>query len=140
MDSSAINIPSPGRRRGRYSDSFKADIVAACNAPGVSTAAVALANSLNANLVRRWVAQSDPAHKSAVQLAHIHSANSASTPISVSPAVAPSTCTPGFVSVPLATGSTDIRIELRRGDHLVTLYWPVAAAAQCLSSLQDWLR
>jgi len=35
MDSSAINLPSPGRRRGRYSDSFKADIVAACKAPGV---------------------------------------------------------------------------------------------------------
>lgn len=40
MDSSAINLPSLGRRRGRYSDSFKADIVAACKAPGVSTAAV----------------------------------------------------------------------------------------------------
>ncbi|MDD0810215.1 hypothetical protein PSQ20_07695 [Curvibacter sp. RS43] len=48
--------------------------------------------------------------------------------------------TPGFVSVPLATPSADIRIELRRGDHFITLYWPVAAAAQCLSTLQDWLR
>eukprot|EP01031_Cornospumella_fuschlensis_P041716 gene41716-50915_t len=134
MDSSAINLPSPGRRRGRYSDSFKADIVAACKAPGVSTAAVALANSLNANLVRRWVAESDPAHKAAVQLARVPSS------VPASPALTTSASTPGFVSVPLNTPSTDIRIELRRGDHLVTLYWPVAAAAQCLSTLQDWLR
>ena len=134
MDSSAINLPSPGRRRGRYSDSFKADVVAACKAPGVSTAAVALANSLNANLVRRWVAESDPAHKAAVHLVQVQ----ASVP--ASPALTTSASTPGFVSVPLVTPSTDIRIELRRGDHLVTLYWPVAAAAQCLDALQDWLR
>jgi hypothetical protein len=51
-----------------------------------------------------------------------------------------SASTPGFIPVTLATPSTDIRIELRRGDHLVTLYWPVTAAAQCLSTLQDWLR
>ena len=92
MDSSAINLPSPGRRRGRYSDSFKADIVAACKAPGVSTAAVALANSLNANLVRRWVAESDPAHKAAVQLARVQSAAT----VSVSPTLAsPSPAGPG---------------------------------------------
>lgn len=136
MDSSAINLPSPGRRRGRYSDSFKADIVAACKAPGVSTAAVALANSLNANLVRRWVAQSDPAHKAAAQQARVQSL----TAVAVSSPMTTSASTPGFVPVPLATPSTDIRIELRRGDHLVTLYWPVAAAAQCLGALQDWLR
>ena len=44
MDASTINLPSAGRRRGRYSDTFKAEIVAACKAPGISTAAVALAN------------------------------------------------------------------------------------------------
>jgi len=95
---------------------------------------VALANSLNANLVRRWVAESDPAHKAAVQLARGQSS------VPASPALTTSASTPGFIPVPLATPSTDIRIELRRGDHLVTLYWPMAAAAQCLSTLQDWLQ
>lgn len=52
MDSSAINLQSPGRRRGSYGNSFKADMVAACKAPGVSAATIALTNSLNANLVR----------------------------------------------------------------------------------------
>lgn len=64
MDASTINLPSAGRRRGRYSDAFKAEIAATCKASGVSTAAVALANGLNANLVRRWVLESNPAHKS----------------------------------------------------------------------------
>lgn len=34
---------------------FKAAVMAACRKPGVSIASVALANRLNANLVRRWV-------------------------------------------------------------------------------------
>ena len=34
--------------------------MASCKAPGISTAVVALANNLNANLVRRWVLESDP--------------------------------------------------------------------------------
>lgn len=48
MDASTINLPSAGRRRGRYSDAFKAEIAASCKAPGVSTAAVALANPRSA--------------------------------------------------------------------------------------------
>jgi transposase-like protein len=43
------------RRRRTHSAEFKAKIVSACRRPGVSIAAVALANGLNANLVRRWV-------------------------------------------------------------------------------------
>ena len=43
------------RRRRQHSAEFKAKVVAACRKPGVSIAAVALANRLNANLLRRWV-------------------------------------------------------------------------------------
>ena len=52
-----IQMPQPGRRRGRYSDDFKHQVVTTCLEPGVSTAAVALANGLNANLLRRWVVE-----------------------------------------------------------------------------------
>ena len=45
------------RKRGRYSNEFKRELVAACRAPGVSVASIALANGINANLLRRWVAQ-----------------------------------------------------------------------------------
>jgi len=37
-------MPGAGRHRGRYSDEFKRQVMAACKQPGVSTAAVALAN------------------------------------------------------------------------------------------------
>jgi transposase len=58
MHTPEIQIPQAGRRRGRYSDEFKRQVIAACREPGVSTAAIALANGLNANLARRWVAES----------------------------------------------------------------------------------
>jgi len=57
MNTSDIKLPSPGKRRGRYSNEFKQKLIAACNAPGVSTAAIALANGINANLLRRWVTE-----------------------------------------------------------------------------------
>jgi len=55
---SEIQTPMAARRRGRYRDEFKRQIVAACREPGVSTAAIALANGLNTNMVRRWVVES----------------------------------------------------------------------------------
>jgi len=55
MHTSEIQMPQSGRRRGRYSNEFKRQIIAACLEPGVSMAAIALANALNANMVRRWV-------------------------------------------------------------------------------------
>ena len=58
MHTSVIQMPGAGRRRGRYSDEFKRNVMAACKQPGISTAAVALANGLNANLLRRWNAAS----------------------------------------------------------------------------------
>ncbi len=43
-----------GRRRRTHSAEFKARLVQTCRQPGVSSAAVALAHGLNANLLRRW--------------------------------------------------------------------------------------
>ena len=52
------DVKLPGKRkRGRYSNEFKRELVRACEAPGVSTASVALANGVNANLLRRWVSE-----------------------------------------------------------------------------------
>jgi transposase-like protein len=132
MDTSQINLPSPGRRRGRYSEAFKAQIVAACEEPGVSTAAVALANGLNANLVRRWVALSRGEEVAGLDLvAHAEEAG------------APSAA-PAFVSLPMAQSAApaaaEIRLELRSGAQVLTLYWPLSAAGQCLQALKDWGR
>ncbi len=118
VDTSTINLPSAGRRRGRYSDAFKAEIVAACEAPGISTAAVARANGLNANLVRRWVLESDPAHKPETR---------GTSPQAPSPAL-PLPPSPDFVPLALNTSGADIRIELRKGDQRITVHWPLSAS------------
>jgi transposase len=54
-----IEQDSARRRRRRHSAEFKAELVAACQRPGVSSAAVGLAHSINANLLRRWVAEAE---------------------------------------------------------------------------------
>ncbi len=43
------------RRRRLHSDEFNANAVASCMRPGISMAAVAMDNGVNANLLRRWV-------------------------------------------------------------------------------------
>ena len=47
-----LHLPETGRPR-RYSATFKAEVVAACLQPGVSTTAIALAYRINPNLVRK---------------------------------------------------------------------------------------
>ena len=53
------NQPPAGRRRRVYSDEFKANAVASCTQPGISMAAVAMANGINSNLLRRWVREAE---------------------------------------------------------------------------------
>lgn len=124
---------APGRRRRAHSDEFKADCVAAAVQPGVSTAAVALSRGINANLLRRWIRESQAC---------------VPPPPAAPPAASRVTCcehtsTPAFVplSVPAVPSlSGDIRIELHRNATTITLSWPIAAAGDCASWLRDLLR
>ena len=59
MDTSVIGASR--RRRRSHSDEFKAMVVQACLRPGVSIASVALANALNANMLRKWVIDAEQA-------------------------------------------------------------------------------
>lgn len=54
-------------------------------------------------------------------------------------ALAPASPQPGFWArlFGATAASTDIRIELRRGDTVIKLQWPVQAAAQCTAWLQS---
>jgi len=129
MHTPEIQMPHSGRRRGRYSNEFKRQVIAACLEPGVSTAAIALANGLNANLVRRWVVESsrrsDPGRsKTATTLAPVHG-NPTFIPIKFEP-------------VPPASAivQADIRIELQHGTTAVQIHWPLLASSQCA----QWLR
>jgi transposase len=116
--------PAGRRRRRKHSAEFKAELVKACQQPGVSSAAIALANGLNANMLRRWV-------------------NTAEQP---EPAAAPakplSPTSPEFVALklPAPQPQADIRIELERGGINVSVVWPLSAAAECASWIRAVLR
>ena len=116
-------------RRRRHSTAFKAEAVKAYMQPGVSIAAVALHYRLNANLLRRWVAE------------HETQAPDAITPANESMPIQPA----GFVPLQLnladtAASTPDIVIDIRRGSAMVTVRWPASAAAECATWLQGWLR
>lgn len=113
-----------GRRRRRHSAEFKASVVRACRQPGVSMAAVALANGLNATMLRKWVMNAEQASAPPMELAET-AAESAFVPLSVQAA---------------AVASADIRIEVQRGATRVTVSWPATAAASCAVILRDLLR
>jgi transposase len=55
-----VRVTSNGRRY--FSKAHREAVVAKCLAPGASLAAVALANGLNANLVRKWVRRNQARH------------------------------------------------------------------------------
>jgi transposase len=120
-----------GRRRRRWhSSEFKAAVIQECMRPGVSIAAVALAHSLNANMLRKWVIDAEGALPRKPKAA-------AAQPIQDVPE-------PGPTFVPLAlpapTIEGDIRIELQRAGTTVTLVWPASVARDCAAWLRDWLR
>jgi transposase-like protein len=117
------------RRRRKHSAAFKAEVVAACRKPGVSIAAVALANRLNANLLRRWVVAEERAKPSAT--------------VSAAPArssVESRTFIPIQVESAAVRVAQEITIELRRGAMVVKVGWPLAAAADCAIWLRELLR
>ena len=109
-----------GRRRRRHSDEFKASAVAACQQPGVSMAAVAMAHGINANLLRRWVRDGET--KAGIAA---HSEQTCEAPALPRPAFVP-------VTLPRAAQPTpEIRIEVRRGPLTIAVTWPSTAASEC---------
>ena len=116
-------MDSKRETRRRHSRDLKLAVLAECNEPGASVAAIALAHGLNANLVHRW-------RKNAVGRVALPDAG----PV-----------TDGFVALTLppsivAAKLPDIRIELRRGPTTATVSWPMAGAGECAAWLRDWLR
>ncbi len=129
MHTSVIQMPGAGRRRGRYSDEFKRNVIAACKQPGVSTAAVALANGLNANLLRRWISESAQSRKPA-------EARQSSKALDLPKPTQ-------FIPLELQTrGATpaNIQIELQRGATLVRVQWPLGYAGDCATWMREVLK
>lgn len=50
-----MEIEKPVRSKRKHSEEFKDELVRACSEPGISVAGIALANGVNANLLRKWM-------------------------------------------------------------------------------------
>ena len=120
-----MQIKSAPRRR--HAAELKARVLAACNEPGASVAAIALAHGLNANLVHKW-------RRGMAPTARPPASSGAGQGAGEFIALA----LPSREAVPAALA--DIRIELRRGATSVAVSWPLAAADQCAAWLRGWLR
>ncbi len=122
-----VKFPSPGRRRGRYSHEFKSRLIEACRQPGMSTAGVALANGINANVLRRWVAEAGIEESASLETTGSGAREDAFVRIASAVPHAP-------------VVSQSVRIELRRGEVSVVLEWPLSHVAQCATLLSAVLR
>ena len=95
-------------------------------------ASIALANGLNANLLRRWVTE----HQEEI-------AGSASLPDQQALEMVKSTV-PGLVPITVAMPETapsgDIKIEIHRSQTLISITWPVSQSTSCAEWLRDLLR
>jgi len=126
-----IQIPAAGRKRGRYPSSFKAQLVAACAEPGVSTAAIALANGLNANLLRRWVSEHRQAQGSMVATSDSSVGFVALTsPVAAGAAAA---LPPASLGAP---GQDRLHLSLSRGELQASLSLPADQHSQCAAILK----
>lgn len=123
MDTFIPTLPEGRRRRRQYSSEFRADLIKAASQPGVSVAAVALANGMNANLLRRWI-------KMAQSRENLVTAMAASLPVE------------GFVplSMPSPGSDRDVRIELSRGAMSIKVNWPISAAGACALWVREVMR
>ena len=123
-----MEIQKPSRRRRHHPEAFKQAVIEACCEPGASVAGIAMANSVNANQVRRWMRErgiEPPTRRVPMPV------------LDTAPATAPA-----FVQLPMspATASGDIRIEIRRGNTTIKVDWPLQSSSDCAAGLRDWLR
>jgi transposase-like protein len=121
-----ISRYSTPRSHRTYTAQFKAELVAACQQPGVSIAAVAGQHAMNANVLHRWLKE--------------HRRSGCHQLVAHSPASAFGTTSPlaAFIPVQLPTATPqpeaqEIKVELRKGALSMALTWPVNAAAEFAS-------
>jgi transposase-like protein len=126
MDTLTVKVAARRTHR-RHNAEFKKQVIEACLHPGVSVAAVALANGLNANMLRKWVRAHGQDSVPVVCGEELpEERRAAMVPVTVAAIPAPSSPAP------------EIRVDLRRGGTMVQMAWPLEAAAslgQCLREL-----
>jgi transposase len=111
------------RTKRTYSADTKAQLLAACNTPGASIAAVASANSMNANVLHRWLKESS-------ELKPRRGTGTGTTALGEAGQSVSS-----FIALPLLTKPAEpverqIKVEVRKGGLVMTITWPMSAASE----------
>lgn len=135
----------PKSKRRVHGAEFKTQVLAECQQPGASVAAIALAHGLNVNLLRKWLvgrgiqctglaapravtgtaAGADETSARSLQFIPVE--------IAAAPIAAMATATAPERAEPLGA---EIHVELTRGATQLSVRWPSAQAAACAA----WLR
>ena len=134
----------PRSQRRVHGAEFKAQVLAECEQPGASVAAVALAHGLNVNLLRKWlvgrgIKRTGLAAPRAVtrKLAGTDDKSMTSLqfiPVEIAPEpIGAFTAEPDQAELPTAE---EIHVELTRGATQLCVRWPSARADACAA----WLR
>jgi transposase-like protein len=113
------------RTKRTYSADTKAELLAACNAPGASIAAVANANSMNANVLHRWLKESSKSRQSIGM-----SMGTGATAVDMAGNSVPSFIAVPLLTTPAAPEEREIKVEVRKGSLVMTVAWPMSAASE----------
>jgi transposase-like protein len=115
---------SARRSHRTYTPEFKGQLVAACQQPGVSIAALAGQHGMNANVLHRWLKE------------HAQSARHQINPASPLPVRIATSPPAGFVPLPLPLrlpaashepGTPALTVKLRKGALSMSITWPIGA-------------
>ena len=111
------------RTHRTYSREFKAQMVAACQQPGASVAALALSHGMNANVVHRWLKEH--------ARGGVHRLKAPETSRSAAPQLA----AVEFVQLPMPAAAAQpqsqcIEVELRKGGLTLHVTWPASLAVE----------
>lgn len=123
LKDSEISRDTSRRTHRTYTPEFKVQLVAACQRPGASIAALAGQHGMNANVLHRWLKEHQRSGCHQRVEAGMHAA--ADVP-SRSPAFIP-------LALPPAPKEQEIKVELRKGALSMVVTWPLSAAADLAS-------
>jgi transposase-like protein len=123
LKDSEISRSTTRRTHRTYTPEFKVQLVAACQQPGASIAALAGQHGMNANVLHRWLKEHQ--RGGCHQLVHADMRTISGTP-SNAPLFIP-------LELPPAPKAQEIKVELRKGALSMVVTWPLSAAADLAS-------
>ncbi len=126
LKGSEVSRYSTRRTHRTYTPEFKAELVAACQQPGASIAALAGQQGMNANVLHRWLKEHQRSGCHLLPKPGVTALTEASSPA------------PAFIALALPPVTPvhqeqEIKVELHKGALSMTVTWPLSAAADLAS-------